>query len=82
MPLATDLTWSRNCWEVTPTHAPPRLIDRAMWWGVLWALSTMASTRLPEVGGGTMAATLNSVFTISPTVGSTAEAVRRLCSSR
>ena len=29
------------------------------------------STRLPEVGGGTMAATLNSVFTISPTVGST-----------
>ena len=71
MPLATALTWSRNCWEVTPTQAPPRLTDRATRWGAVCALSTMSSTRLPEVGGGTMAATLNSVFTISPTVGST-----------
>ena len=39
--------------------------------GAVWALSTMSSTRLPAVGGGMMAATLNSVFTVSPTVGST-----------
>lgn len=63
MPLAMAFTSSRNCAAVTPTHASPRCREKTTLEGFVSALCTMWSVRLPAVGAGTMAGTLNSLST-------------------